>query len=221
MENYYDILEVDASAGGDDIRRSFRRLSKRCHPDLHQGAPWAELQFKRLNEAYAVLSDPNLRRAYDRGLQAAGFEEPAAGQENAAPFTVPTDILRDTESPAWRYAFFTLFLLLIVVAAIALGKRQGRQPERSAPPPAAISSEHLTSEQQQFLELYKEYPLLLSPAEAGRLLQEELAPGYTDRLWTLLGSGDTSGFRLLIRYPEYYANERVIEEWMKEEELKN
>jgi len=221
MENYYDILEVETSAEAETIRRAYRRLSKDCHPDLHQGAPWAEKQFKRLNEAYSVLSDPQLRLAYDRGLQAtaaSAVRDTANEPDNS--FTAPFPATPPAEAPGWRYAFFALLLLAVLVVAFTLEKHRPPDPARPAPP-AAITTETLTPEQARFLELYRDFPQLISSAEAGQLLQKELAPGYTDRLWALLSSGDTTDFRLLIRWPEYYANEQIFEDWAEADKRKN
>jgi molecular chaperone DnaJ len=63
---YYDVLGVDRSANEGDLKSSFRRLAKECHPDRCGGDPNAEQRFKELNEAYEVLKDPQRRAAYDR-----------------------------------------------------------------------------------------------------------------------------------------------------------
>lgn len=62
---YYKILELPLSAEQDEIKRQFRRLAKKYHPDLHAGDKTAEEMFKRLKEAYEVLSNENKRAAYD------------------------------------------------------------------------------------------------------------------------------------------------------------
>ena len=62
---YYKILELPLSADTAEIKRQFRKMAKKYHPDLHTGDKQAEEMFKKLKEAYEVLSDENKRAAYD------------------------------------------------------------------------------------------------------------------------------------------------------------
>lgn len=64
--DYYEVLGVSRSATTDDIKRAFRKLAMECHPDRNPGDAEAEMRFKELSEAYAVLSDDEKRRRYDR-----------------------------------------------------------------------------------------------------------------------------------------------------------
>jgi molecular chaperone DnaJ len=61
----YVILEVGRTASVNDIKRAFRKLARRYHPDINPGDQQAEERFKRITEAYDVLSDPNKRQFYD------------------------------------------------------------------------------------------------------------------------------------------------------------
>ena len=65
-KDYYELLEVSRSATGDDIKKSYRRLAMKYHPDRNQGDKEAELKFKEINEAYEILKDDQKRAAYDR-----------------------------------------------------------------------------------------------------------------------------------------------------------
>lgn len=78
--DYYSVLEVSRDANGDEIKRAYRRLAMKYHPDRNQGDAEAEGKFKEINEAYDVLKDDNKRAAYDRFGHAA-FEGggPGAG----------------------------------------------------------------------------------------------------------------------------------------------
>lgn len=73
-KNLYDILEVSRDASGDDIKKSYKRLSKLHHPDMNGGSKESEEKFKEISNAYEVLSDNNKRREYDTyGSNGGGF----------------------------------------------------------------------------------------------------------------------------------------------------
>ena len=63
--DYYKVLGVGRKATASEIKKAFKRLARKCHPDLNPGNRAAEDQFKRITEAYEVLSDPEKRRRYD------------------------------------------------------------------------------------------------------------------------------------------------------------
>lgn len=65
-KDYYTILGLPRSASEEDIKKAFRKLAVKYHPDKNQGKKDAEERFKDINEAYEVLSDPEKRRKYDR-----------------------------------------------------------------------------------------------------------------------------------------------------------
>jgi len=77
-QDYYDLLGLGREAGPEDIKKAYRKLAMRYHPDRNPGDREAEAKFKELSEAYDVLKDDEKRRAYDRFGHAA-FEGNGAG----------------------------------------------------------------------------------------------------------------------------------------------
>jgi molecular chaperone DnaJ len=80
-DDYYQILEVPRTASAEDIKKAFRKLARKHHPDVNPGNKAAEERFKQLNTAFEVLSDPKKRQLYDEfGEDAAkiGFDEKKA-----------------------------------------------------------------------------------------------------------------------------------------------
>src|SRR5690349_3915050 len=64
--DYYEILSVERTADGEEIKRSYRRLAMKYHPDRNPGDAEAEAKFKECAEAYEVLSDDGKRKRYDQ-----------------------------------------------------------------------------------------------------------------------------------------------------------
>src|SRR5208337_4656895 len=65
VKDYYKILGINEAASQDDIKKAFRKLARKYHPDLNPGDKTSEEKFKELNEAYAVLGDKEKRAQYD------------------------------------------------------------------------------------------------------------------------------------------------------------
>jgi len=76
-DELYVILEIDRTASVIDVKRAFRKLARRLHPDINPGDRYAEERFKKITEAYEILSDPLKRQFYDvNGFYTEGVLEP-------------------------------------------------------------------------------------------------------------------------------------------------
>ena len=73
-KDYYKILGVNKNASKEEIKKSYRKLAMKYHPDQNKGDKASEERFKEVNEAYAVLSDEEKRKQYDM-FGAEGFQQ--------------------------------------------------------------------------------------------------------------------------------------------------
>lgn len=97
-EDYYDLLGVSREVSADDIKKAYRKLAIKFHPDKNPGNKEAEEKFKSISEAYEVLRDPEKRAAYDRFGHAAFSQRgagPRPGGAGGGGFHDPFDIFRE------------------------------------------------------------------------------------------------------------------------------
>lgn len=150
FRNYYEILGVVSTATDEEIKRSFRRLARQCHPDLNPGDKAAEERFKMISEAYEILSDTDRRARYDqfsRYWKQKGFQSnPTRRTSKGWSSRPPDDLGNDLD-----YSQFPDFNTFVEEL---LGKTPSRsgfsrttvtrrvvRPEPGAPPPSDRSFE--------------------------------------------------------------------------------
>jgi hypothetical protein len=113
VATYYDLLKVSRGAPPDGVRTAYRRLAQRYHPDKLQGNADAVRVMAMLNEAYAVLSDPDKRARYDQWiLQAQAHAATAAGAAASPP---------ELPQAAWPWCllFATIAFALTSIGTVA------------------------------------------------------------------------------------------------------
>src|ERR687888_2126142 len=83
FQDYYEVLGVSRTATADDIRKAYRKLARKYHPDVNPGDKSAEEKFKQISEAHDVLSDPKKRKIYDQVGFYSDNIDPAAAEAYA------------------------------------------------------------------------------------------------------------------------------------------
>lgn len=150
-KDYYKILGVERNASLDEIKKAYRRLALKYHPDRNPGDKQAEEKFKEINEAYQVLSDPEKRARYDQlsdsyaRWQASGGQGPFRWDEWFAGGGVPGGVrveFRDLDDLFGGVSGFSDFFRMFFggdVPGAGFGPevRQGRRRARREPTPQA------------------------------------------------------------------------------------
>src|SRR5277367_5484810 len=91
--DYYHVLGVERNASPEEVKKSYRKLAVKHHPDKNPGDKSAEEKFKELGEAYEALSDPQKRASYDQYGHAAF--DPRQRARSSGGFHDPFDIFRE------------------------------------------------------------------------------------------------------------------------------
>ena len=89
-KDFYKTLGVSKGASADEIKKSYRKLARKYHPDANEGDPKAEARFKEISEAYTVLSDEKRRKEYDdaRSLFGSGVRMPGSGTGTGGSYNI-------------------------------------------------------------------------------------------------------------------------------------
>jgi curved DNA-binding protein len=192
--DYWQVLGLEPGADPARLKRAFREQARRWHPDLNGNDPVAEERFKRVNEAYAVLSDPRRRRAWEAGEGedgafasdegadpfARGFPDfetyldALDGPSEAPPEDIPEDLPRQSGEAGPRGE-----------SGEARLRRESGVTTTPPPPPPPVTAA-----------LARETLVELTPdqALAGERLELELSDGLVVEVWTPPLAGD--GWRL-------------------------
>jgi len=183
MQNYYDILEVPNHASKKEIRRAYLDKCKQFHPDLHDGADWAEAKLKLVNEAYETLSDTFRRHDYDNQMMRQNAPEKAK--------QIIPSIEDIKQRPVWLYGSILAITLWLVVVGFALYPSNSQSVIENSP---ATKNEY-----RRFLEFCRTHPGVMTRSEFQTVLDQPIQVGFTFELNNLIAKGDTLGLRQKIR----------------------
>lgn len=166
--DYYEILGVDKGADKEEIKKAYRKLALKHHPDKNPGDKSAEEKFKELGEAYEVLSDEQKRSAYDRYGHAAFDPKSRAGAGgwSGGGFHDPTDIFREVFGGAGGSIFESFF---------GVEREDPTRPQRGDD---------------------LRYDLELTLEDAARGCEREISVNRLEHCETCSGSGAEAGSRL-------------------------
>jgi DnaJ-class molecular chaperone len=208
FRDYYEILGVPRSAKEDEIKKSYRKLARKYHPDLNPNNKQAEEKFKEIQEAYEVLSDADKRRRYD---------QLGANWKNGAEFTPPPnwggpggggfqgtinmeDLFGGEGQP--RSAFSDFFEMLFggVGAAPGMGGAPGAGRARSGP----RTSQPTESETELFLPLEDMHrgttrKLTIRLGRAEKTIDVRIPPGARNDARIRIPGGGPNGGDLYVR----------------------
>lgn len=134
-KDFYAVLGVPKSASAADIKKAYRKLAQRYHPDTNRGDSGAEEKFKEISYAYDVLSDPDKRRQYDelREMLASGFS-PFVGGTTGGATRIRVEDLGDLFTGGGGEGVFEDLL-----GGLFGGRRRGRTPARGTDLHAEVS----------------------------------------------------------------------------------
>jgi DnaJ-class molecular chaperone len=110
MKNFYQILGIERTATSDEIKKVYRRLSMKYHPDKNPGNKKSEEMFKEINEANEILSDSGKRQVYDNNLR----------QKEINSQSFASNIQKENSKTNWMAAVSILIILVVSIVATAI-----------------------------------------------------------------------------------------------------
>jgi len=119
--DYYATLEVTPQASDEEIKRAYRKLALKYHPDRNQGSKKAEEKIREINAAYEVLGDPETRKSYER-LRFGGYGRKSDFAEEPTETINPGVILEAMEKKLWEEGRLEIFRKLM--QALSLVKQE-------------------------------------------------------------------------------------------------
>ncbi len=175
--DHWEVLGLDPGADAPSIKRAFRQQARRWHPDLNGNDPVAEARFKEVNEAYAVLSDPVRRRAWEAG----------EGQDSAG---------LDSDPFATGFPRFEDYLAELFGQERRSPRTWEEEPVEAEPPAAGEVATAPVTPPPVMAATDEETLVTLTPEQAlsGQRLELELRDGTVVEVWTPPLAGD--GWRL-------------------------
>lgn len=209
FKDYYAVLGVEKRATADDIKRAYRKLARKYHPDLNPGDKQAENRFKDVNEAYEVLSDPDKRKKYDQFGQYWKQAGSAAGWSGGA---TGTSVGADGFDFS-QYGSFDDFIneLLGRFNTGAAGGRQGyRYRSQTGSTSGGYAADGFGGDPFGGVGQDLESPITLSFRDAFRGVQQRLSLG-NEVITVRIPPGAKPGSRIRVRgkgQPSPYGNQR-------------
>ena len=177
--DYWQVLGLEPGADPARLKRAFREQARRWHPDLNGNDPVAEERFKRVNEAYAVLSDPRRRQAWEAGEEGGGEGAGRSSDPFAQGF------------PKFETYLDALFGAPQAPSADAVEPPAERGEARVTPSPPPPPPVRASTAEETLVELQPEQAL------TGDRVELELSDGMVVEVWTPPLAGD--GWRLRLQ----------------------
>ena len=171
-EDFYKVLGVKRDAKPDEIKKAYRRLARKFHPDVNPGDKSAEERFKQITEAHDVLSDPKKRKVYDRFGQ---YSDNLA--DAAARGATPGGAGAGRATPGFDFEGFDWGTTSTSGSSGGSSSRQEREPPRAQPKRGADI----------------EMPLALSFEEAIKGMMTNITVNRSEQCSRCHGAGDTGG----------------------------